>query len=208
MATSRTRKAIRLRHVRYSSQMHSSHHNGEGKGVAEEEKECVLTRNGGCERPFCQLVDRGRVCRLPPSSGAQPPGVHLAHVAHANEANREVFHPRRDGRGRVVGHGARVCETELRFRCRKSHPVAERAASRTVTARLPLPTLCQERWKVGSGGGGGWRKENKISSSNAKNLRPSGETHFGTSGQSPAALFLQGIEPHQSLSGACTVPPP
>lgn len=35
--------------------------------------------------------------QLPPSSFAEPPGVHLAHVAHANDADYEAIHPLRDG---------------------------------------------------------------------------------------------------------------
>lgn len=34
---------------------------------------------------------------LPPASGRQPLGVHLAHVAHSNQTDDEVFHPGRDG---------------------------------------------------------------------------------------------------------------
>jgi len=35
--------------------------------------------------------------QLPPSTFAEPPGVHLAHVAHANDADYEALHSLRDG---------------------------------------------------------------------------------------------------------------
>ena len=61
MATFGTRKAIRLRHVRYSSQMHSSHHNKGGRGwCADKEGESLLTRNCGCRKLFYELVSRGK----------------------------------------------------------------------------------------------------------------------------------------------------
>lgn len=34
---------------------------------------------------------------LPPASGRQPFGIHLAHVAHTNQSDDEVLHPLGDG---------------------------------------------------------------------------------------------------------------
>ena len=72
--------------------MRSSHHN-RGKGV------CVLkgevTYHG--EKRLVVGTGVAMTQNLPPASGRQPFGVHLAHVAHADQANDEILHPLGDG---------------------------------------------------------------------------------------------------------------
>jgi hypothetical protein len=43
------------------------------------------------------------LCLLP-TSVAEPPGVHLAHVAHADYTNNKVPHPGRDGCTGIGSH--------------------------------------------------------------------------------------------------------
>ena len=52
---------------------------------------------------------------LPPSSGAQPPRIHPAHISHADNADNEALH---GSSGHSVSHGrrasgARVCALKL-----------------------------------------------------------------------------------------------
>ena len=63
---------------------------------------------------------------LPPASGAEPPGVHFAHVAHANEADREAVHVR--------------CRVLLRHRQRRKLPCCEKKRSRE-TSHILRPDL-------------------------------------------------------------------
>ena len=113
------RKADRPRHERYSSQMRSSHHergvvvlrvSEVGEGVAYQREELwelwvswpqELTRrvSSAAQTPWPRKkARRGRI--LPPARTAQPPGVHLAHVAHADEADSKVFSARERRRRR------------------------------------------------------------------------------------------------------------
>jgi len=90
------------RHERCSSQMHSSHHcGGRRETVLGEAGRRGRRRKGGSCDLLCNAAYRthptdqeSRVAYLPPSSGAQSPGVHLAHISHANKADNEVIHPR------------------------------------------------------------------------------------------------------------------
>lgn len=58
------------------------------------------------------------VCKLgavlPPTSVAEPPGIHLAHVAHTDDANHEVLHARRHSWSSCGGHVG-LCSRGLSF---------------------------------------------------------------------------------------------
>lgn len=69
----------------YSSQMHSSHQDARG-GVL---KEKSRTYHKCCETV---QADSSETLHLPPSCVGDPPGVHLSHVTHPDDAHHCVAH--------------------------------------------------------------------------------------------------------------------
>ncbi len=78
-----TRKVVGPVENDASSQMHSSHHYIDVLLSGVEEK---------WELTHCVGGPTAEGGSLPPSSIAEPAGVHLSHVTHSNDANHEILH--------------------------------------------------------------------------------------------------------------------
>lgn len=132
-----------------SSQMRSSHH-GRGRGRLCEDSE-ESKRTGRQPKRIRHSHDITKPS-LPPASGRQPFGVHLAHVAHANQSHDEIFHPRGDdGRRRRSHCECYVTGAEVEdIRSHAAEPLKACEASCVAASRRKL-RRCEC---------GGWRKKN------------------------------------------------